>query len=248
MTDSELGWDEIFDPACSGYDSTLQFFGIAQLLATRSGVVVDVGCGRAGQVEPRTLYSLTKRQFQDLRGEGRKVIGIDIDPVGETNPILDEFRLIDHTGRWPLENNEVDLVFSNFTLEHVADPTHFVAELGRVLRPGGAFIARTISRYSVLATGARMVTNKHHIRVLRVLQPGRHQRDVFPTVYRMNTHRDLHGLFDPGFQWSVAHRGGLKDYFGRWPRLAKVIDAVEPRLPASMGTTLVLYARKRGSG
>ena len=32
-------------------------------------------------------------------------------------------------------------------------------ELARVLRPGGVFIARTISRHSVLAAAARVVPN-----------------------------------------------------------------------------------------
>ena len=115
-----LGWDEIFDAEKSGWDSIVPFLGVAQLLARESSVVVDVGCGR-GSIADESAG----RVFHDLRGPGRTVIGIDLDPVGATNPIVDEFRLIDPSLRWPLEDASVDLAVSDFTLEHVDDPAAF---------------------------------------------------------------------------------------------------------------------------
>jgi SAM-dependent methyltransferase len=120
-----------------------------------------------------------------------------------------------------------------------------VSELARTLRPGGVFVARTISRYSPLSAVARAVPNEKHSRWLRVLQPRRQERDVFPTRYLMNTDKDLHALFDAQFDLVVLHRVGLEQYLLRWPRLARIMMAVEPRLPKAMQMTLVLYARKR---
>ncbi len=94
-------------------------------------------------------------------------------PAGADNPVLDEFRLIGEDGRWPLDDASVDLAVSDFVLEHVTDPEDFVRELARVLRPGGVFIARTISRDSVLAAAARIVPNDRHAGALGHLQPGR---------------------------------------------------------------------------
>ncbi|TAM93140.1 MAG: class I SAM-dependent methyltransferase, partial [Jatrophihabitans sp.] len=175
----------------------------------------------------------------------RTVIGIDVDPVGAQNPIIDEFRLIDGGGRWPLQDASVDLAVSDYVLEHVDDPAAFVAELARTLRPGGAFVARTISRHSLLSFAARHVRNDRHSRWLSVLQPGREARDVFPTRYRMNTERRLHDLLDDRFEWTVRHRVGHEQYFLRWGPLARAIAATEPRLPKAMQMTLVICARRR---
>lgn len=239
MAETPLGWNEVFSPAASGFDSLVPFLSTAHLLAGEARVVVEVGCGRGAMVDPGR-----GRPFQDLRGGGRRVIGIDVDPAGVQNPAVDEFRLIEHD-RWPLDDGEVDLAVSDWTLEHVERPAAFVAELTRVLRPGGAFVARTVSRHSVLSLVSRSVPNAKHARVLEKVQPGRQARDVFPTMYRMNTRKDLAALLDRDFEWTVAHRGGLHHYAHPWPRLARAIAAVEPRLPQAMRTTLVIYARKR---
>ena len=240
-TPGRLGWDEIFDAEKSGWDSIVPFLGVAQVLAAEAKIVVDVGCGRGGMAD-----GPAGRVFHDLRGPGRTVIGIDIDQVGESNPIIDEFRLIDPaTLRWPLDDASVDLAVSDFTLEHVDDPEPFVAELARTLRPGGVFVGRTISRYSPLSAAARLVPNEKHARWLSVLQPRRQEKDVFPTRYRMNSERELRALFARHFEVNVLHRVGLEQYLLRWPRLARTVMAVEPRLPKAMQMTLVVYARRR---
>jgi SAM-dependent methyltransferase len=235
-----LGWNEIFDADKSGWDSIVPFLGVAQALAAQAEVIVDVGCGRGSMADDGS-----DELFHDLRGPGRTVIGIDVEQVGEVNPLIDEFRLIDSTGRWPLDDASVDLAVSDFVLEHVDDPTAFVSELARTLRPGGAFVARTISRYSPLSFAARRVPNESHTRWLSVLQPRRRDVDVFPTRYLMNSERALRQLLDADFEWTVRHRVGHEQYFLRWPRLARSIMAVEPRLPKAMQMTLVLYARRK---
>src|SRR5882757_1142233 len=146
MTRVPLGWNEMFDQSKAGFDSVVPFLGVAQALAADAKLVVEVGCGRGGAVDLDVA-----RPFQDLRGPGRRVIGIDVDPVGEQNPVVDEFRLIDGSGRWPLDDGEIDLAVSDFVLEHIADPKAFMGELTRTLRPGGVLVARTVSRYSPMS-------------------------------------------------------------------------------------------------
>lgn len=237
-----LGWDELFDLSKSGWDSVGAFFSVAQLLASRSRTVVDVGCGRGGLAD-----NLAGPAFCDLRGAGRHVIGIDVDPAGTANPMIDEFRLIPAGGRWPLDDASADLAVSDWVLEHVDDPPAFVAELARVLRPGGVFVARTVSRHSPLSLAARAVPNERHAHWLGVLGAGRQSRDVFPTRYRMNTERGLHAVFDAQFECRVLHRAGLDRYLLRWPRLARSVMAVEPHLPKAVQMALVVYARRRGT-
>lgn len=233
-------WDEVFDPAFAGADSLLPFRTVSHALAAKAEVVLDVGCGRGAWVADGVY-----RPLEDFRGEGRRVIGIDVDPNAAQNKTIDEFHLIDGTGAWPVPDASVDVAICDWVIEHVTDPQAFVRELTRVLRPGGAFIARSVSRYSVLALAARSVPNGKHAQVVAKVQPGRQAADVFPTAYRMNSEKALAELFDRGFDWSVSHLGGLNHYFHPWPRLARTIAVCEPRLPKAMRTTIVLYARKK---
>lgn len=240
MSSAPSFWDEVFDPNFAGTDSLLAFRGITHALAARASVIVDVGCGRGAWVADGVY-----RPLEDLRGPGRRVIGIDVDGAAEQNRTIDEFRLIDDSRRWPLDDGSVDLAVCDMTIEHVADPEAFVAELIRALRPGAAFVARSVSKHSLLAMASRAVPNARHAEVVARLQPGRQAADVFPTTYLMNSEKALGKLFDHDFDWSLAHRGGLRHYFGRWPRVARAVDACEPRLPKAMQTTIVLYARKK---
>ncbi len=241
MTPDHLGLGEMLDDRILGLDSAHVFMVSAQAVAARAKVVAEVGCGRGVLVETDQPGG----PWQDLRGEGRTVIGIDIEPVGAQNPVIDEFRQIGDDGRWPLEDGTVDLAVSDFVLEHVTDPDAFVAELGRVLRPGGMFIARTISKSSVLAAFARIVPNDRHARALEHLQPGREERDVFRTAYRMNARKDLARLLDADFEWAVARRTGLEQYFKPWPRVRRGVAQVERHLPTSMWMALVVFACRR---
>ena len=241
-TDERLGWDELFEDRILSTDSAHVFLVTAQALAPRSDVIAEVGCGRGAMVDGRDDGAA----WQDLRGPGRTVVGIDIDPVGAENPVVDEFRLIGPDGRWPLDDASVDLAVSDFVLEHVEDPDAFVAELARVLRPGGVFLARTVSRHSLLSLAARIVPNRAHAKVLETFQPGRQAQDVFDTVYRMNTRKDLARVLDAQFEWAAASRTGLDRYLQPWPRVARAVGAVERRLPRGAQQALIVCARRTG--
>lgn len=236
-----LGLGEMLDDRILGLDSAHVFMVSSQAVAARSRLVAEVGCGRGALVD----VDKPGGAWQDLRGPGRTVIGIDVEDTGRDNPVLDEFRRIERDGRWPLEDASVDLAVSDFVLEHVTEPEAFVAELTRVLRPGGMFIGRTISRTSLLAAAACIVPNDLHAKALARLQPGREERDVFPTAYKMNTRRDLARLLDPSFEWALAHRTGLEQYCKPWPRLRRAVAQGERHLPTSLWMALVVFARRK---
>jgi SAM-dependent methyltransferase len=236
-----LGWGELFEDRILATDSAHVFLVTAQALAPHCELIAEVGCGRGVLVN----YEHAGPAWQDLRGPGRRVIGIDIEDAGVDNPVIDEFRLIGEDGRWPLDDASVDLAVSDFVLEHVTDPPAFVAELTRTLRPGGVFVARTVSRYSILAAAARLVPNRSHAKVLETFQPGREEQDVFRTAYKMNTRKDLAALFDQDFEWAAASRTGLDRYLMPWPTVAKAALAVEQRLPRAAQQGLVLCARRK---
>jgi SAM-dependent methyltransferase len=97
-------------------------------------VVVDLGCGPGDSVD------LFRRLDPRVRW-----IGVDLPHSPEVAARVRtdaEFRSFDGVSM-PLEDASVDLVFCKQVLEHVERPEPLLAEVGRVLRPGGHLIGST---------------------------------------------------------------------------------------------------------
>jgi SAM-dependent methyltransferase len=96
-------------------------------LSSLKGALLDVGCG--------------EMPFRPLMGSGLSYIGIDV-------PRADDFGMrrnpdvIAFDGRAiPFPDASFDNVLCTEVLEHVEDPSRLVAEMLRVLRPGGTLLA-----------------------------------------------------------------------------------------------------------
>lgn len=149
--------------------------------------VLDIGAG-AGELS----------SYQ-LRGRCREIVGVDLDPRVCSNPLLDRGIQAD-AARLPLEDAAFDVVFSIYVLEHVADPVRFVAEVRRVLRPGGVYLALTPNLYHYVCLISRLTPNWFH-GWFRRRHYGVHESDTFATYYRLNTRGDLRRHFEAqGFQ------------------------------------------------
>jgi SAM-dependent methyltransferase len=95
------------------------------LTSTPTPRVLDYGCGR-GEI------------VRHGRSQGLEFYGVDRAADSSERP--EAFRpLVD--GAIPFEDNFFDVVVSNQVFEHVADPPRAVAEISRVLKPGGRFLA-----------------------------------------------------------------------------------------------------------
>jgi SAM-dependent methyltransferase len=165
-------------------DGTVAFYCRVNALLQPSFVVLDFGCGRGKHQDDPVGF---RRTLCSIRGKVSKVIGIDVDPIGLTNPLLDEFRLLVPDGPWPLKDGEVDLIVCDTVIEHLPDPSSFFREARRVLATGGYLCIRTPNAHSYLGVASRLVPNKYHSRVLSKVQTARKEEDVFPTLYRCNT-------------------------------------------------------------
>jgi SAM-dependent methyltransferase len=163
-------------------NGTAQFGALIRERLRPEFQVLDLGAG-SGKVGP-----------VNFRGEVRLLLGVDPDWYISNNPRID-YAVVGLAERLPLRDASFDLVFCDWVAEHLARPEVVVAEVFRVLRPGGYFILRTgnLCHYSYAIAAAtphwfhRLVANR--VRGLR-----QDRGDPHPTYYRMNTRRTVRRL------------------------------------------------------
>ena len=238
-------YPEIAAGGYSRHDGFIDFFLRVRSLLTPESVVLDFGAGR-GAWSDGGLAPM-QRELRDLKGHVARVVGVDVDPVVLQNESLDEVLQIEPGGPLPFDDDTFDLVLSDHVLEHVsrADAPAVAAELARVLKPGGWIAARTPNKWGLIAIAARLVPNRLHVAVLKLLQPGRPAEDVFPTRYAMNTHRDLRRLF-PHPRWTLVTYGhvGAQQYAGTSAVAWRVAAFLDRLTPPRFAPTLMVFVGK----
>lgn len=118
----------------------------AQLAAAQAlGEVVDLGCGDGAATRAITR-GLPIGRLRGIEGHepfraAARARGVDAQPG-------------DLEGRLPFGDDSLDAVISNQVIEHLADTDRFVAEIRRVLRPGGLAVVSTENMASWHNVGA----------------------------------------------------------------------------------------------
>ena len=240
-----MRYPEIEAGGYSRVDGAVAFYGRVQaLLADLEApvTIVDFGAGRGRTADDPVAF---RRQLQELRGPGRTVIGVDVDPVVTGNPRVDEGRVIGDDGVIPVDTASVDLVVSDWTFEHVDRADQAAAELDRILKPGGWICSVTPNKWGYIALGARLVPNRHHVGALHKLQPGKQEVDTFPTRYRMNTRRDLERLFpEPRFHLRAYTADAEPHQYGAGSKAVTALLGLVHRAPAPFKSVWMIFIQK----
>ena len=124
--------------------------------------VVDLGCGDQHLKNP-------------FEKQGANYRGIDID---ECNLEVEAF---------PLEDETYDIAVSMAVIEHLRDPGHFLSEIKRVLKPGGALWMDTPD---IEACGAKFWNDPTHVHP--------YTRSSFRMLLEMNGFKDV--LVTPNYR------------------------------------------------
>jgi SAM-dependent methyltransferase len=157
------------------WDNTLfREFVLARL--RQSDVLLDFGAGRG---------ALPTMNFRDRVA---RACGVDVDPIVTANPYLHDARVI-VGDRIDYPDATFDVVVSCNVLEHLEFPSRSLAEVARVLKPGGRFLFKTPNAWHYVPLIARLTPEAFH-RSYNHLR-GRGHSDTFPTHYRANTERSL---------------------------------------------------------
>jgi 2-polyprenyl-6-hydroxyphenyl methylase / 3-demethylubiquinone-9 3-methyltransferase len=175
--------------------------------------VLDIGCGAGLFAEP-------------LARLGAEVLGID--PAEGAIDVAR--RHAEETGAKPVyrvaaveqlvvEPRRFEVVSAMEVIEHVADPTRFVAAAASLVKPGGLFLASTLNRtfrsFALAIVGAEYV--------LRWLAPGTHRWEQFVTPIELTAAARVTGLrridlrgvvYDPlKGQWRLSSDTSVNYFF-----------------------------------
>ncbi len=228
----------------SRVDGAVEFYTRVNALLTDEMTVLDLGAGRGHWIADTT--SVTRRRLRDMRGKVARVVGVDVDDAVRSNPSLDEAHVVGLEDALPFEDGAVDLVVSDFTFEHIADPEHVAGELARVVKPGGWVCARTPNKHGYIGLGARLVPNDRHVSWLKRLQPTRKDVDVFPVAYGMNTPARLRELFPPAdFDHHVYTYYGEPNYAGGSRLLWTAFSVLRRVQPRALDPMLHIFIQRR---
>jgi len=148
---------------------------------------LDLGCGH--QVFPTWVEA-------DARGmiaSCRTAVGTDLDfPSLQKNTYLRD-RAMGSLEHLPFSSASFDVVTCNWVVEHLETPAAVLAEVKRVLRPGGRFLFHTPNRNAPALRVAAHTPERLKAPLIWILER-RPAEDVFKTYYRMNTEQDIQRL------------------------------------------------------
>jgi len=166
--------DRFYDPARGFQNGTAEFHELCREAIPRGGKILEIGAGPSNRTS----------RFLATLGE---VHGLDPDPAVRDNDALASAVVLEG-GRYPFPDASFDGCVSNYCIEHIPDPAAHLAEVGRVLRPGGAYVLRTPNRWHYVSLFSSLTPHwVHDLLANRLRNIGAEGHEPYPTVYAMNT-------------------------------------------------------------
>jgi SAM-dependent methyltransferase len=149
---------------------------------------LDSGCGK--RILEEDLDPLEDWLVQQCG----TVVGMDVCLIGHRNI---QQLVCGSLYALPFADSTFDLVTCNMVMEHLDQPERAVAEISRVLAPGGAVVINTpnLWNYGVMANAvaSKLLPEGWRLRLVHA-SDSRETGEIFPVRYRANTFRRLINL------------------------------------------------------
>lgn len=154
----------------------------------------------------------------------KEIIAIDIDKETlEINTYADKKILADVSSIPMVKDGSVDVVLSEWVLEHLNEPRSAFRETARVLKPGGIFIFETPNTANPIIGFFRLVkkiSNKATKRISSKYLLDKTENDIYPAYYKANSSKSLDKMLaEVGFEKIFMGRTGCPGYFRSWKLL-----------------------------
>ena len=215
----------------------------ASLIPFQGRTVLDFGCGNGAQ----TLA---------LAGTQRRLIAVDIDPAdltllraaaGAADAV---FPVLYNGSDLPLPDRSVDAAVCFEVLEHVPDEAVALAEIFRVLKPGGDFVLTVPNKWWVFEThGAALpLLPWNRVPFFSWLPGPLHRRFAHARIYRKKDIVQLvtrHGFSVHAVLYVTAPMDALGESWLRDVLRAGPFSRDSTRCPL-MATAILLHCRKGG--
>lgn len=231
----------------SGYtsvDGTVEYYNRINSLIDSSMTVLDFGAGRAAWYEDDSCSY--RKKLRTIKDKVHKVIGCDVDAAIFDNNSVDESIQIEIGKPLPFDDESFDVIISDYTFEHIANPAEVAQEFHRILKKGGWICARTPNKYSYIAMVTRMVNNRYHEKVIKYAQPERKDVDVFPTTFELNSINDISKYFNESDFENLTYRYEAEPaYHFNNKLLFSILLLVNRLLPPFMKVNLFIFLKKK---
>jgi 2-polyprenyl-3-methyl-5-hydroxy-6-metoxy-1,4-benzoquinol methylase len=201
-------WMDRFYRRAGWVDGTNEFHALCDEFIVRGARILEVGAG------PANVTSAFLSSHGELHG-----VDVGSEILENPHPVR---RTVIVGDSYPYDPESFDAVVSNYVVEHVRQPGAHLAEIRRVLKPGGVYLFRTPNLFHYVALVSWLTPQWFHRLVanrLRRLPAGTH--DPWPTVYSMNTRGSVRRwAAKNGFEIRVLRMVEKEPSYGKFARPA----------------------------
>jgi len=217
----------------------------SSLIPLEGRTVLDFGCGNGAQ----TL---------ELAAARCRIVAVDIDPAdlqvlrGAAGPAQGIFPVLYDGSSLPLPDRSIDAAVCFEVLEHVPDEGAALAEIRRVLKPGGDFVLTVPNKWWVFEThGAALpLLPWNRVPLFSWLPGPLHRRFARARIYRKKDIVRLvtrHGFSVHAVLYVTAPLDALGNSRLRDALRAGLFSRDATRCPV-MATAILMHCRKGGEG